>query len=257
MKILLVNDDGYRAKGINAIFNKLKQANYDVTIIAPELNSSGAGQSITVYEPIKITQVSKDVYYVNGTPADCIRIGLQEIYYKNNLIPDLVISGINMGENIGDDVFYSGTVGAAREGMFHGISGLAISTNGPEFNYLDDASLIVLDLLEKLIHYRNDWVIPFLWNINIPNRPYANILGYEATKLGRLGRHKPLVRQDTPRGDIIFWQGESSLPDSVELGTDIYVYLKQDKVSITPLELLPTDYFQLPIIDGIYANCIK
>jgi 5'-nucleotidase len=188
MKILLVNDDGYRAKGINSLFNQLKQANYDVIIIAPELNSSGAGQSITVHQPIKITQVTNDIYYVNGTPADCIRIGLQEIYYNNSLAPDLIISGINMGENIGDDVFYSGTVGAAREGMFHGISSLAISTSGPEFDYLDDASLIVLDLLAKLVKHRSDWITPFLWNINIPSKQYAQIVGYEATKLGRLAR---------------------------------------------------------------------
>lgn len=257
MKILLVNDDGYRADGINAIYKKLKAANYDVIIIAPELNSSGSGQSITVYQPITINQVATDVYYVNGTPADCVRLGLQEVYYNNNLCPDLVISGINMGENIGDDVFYSGTVGAAREAMFHGISSLAISTKGPDFNYLDDAANIVIDLLKPLLAHKKDWIKPFLWNINIPNKPYNEILGYEATKLGRLGRHKILPKQETPRGNIIFWQAESSLPNEFELGTDIDVYLKQEKVSITPLELLPTDYVQLPVIDAIYATTEK
>ena len=257
MKILLVNDDGYRANGINALYKKLKLANYDVIIIAPELNSSGAGQSITVYEPITINQVSSDIYYVNGTPADCVRLGLQEVYYNNNICPDLVISGINMGENIGDDVFYSGTVGAAREAMFHAINSLAISTKGPEFNYLDDIADVVIDLLKPLIEHKKDWIKPFLWNINIPNKPYNEILGYEATKLGRLGRHKILQKQQTPRGNTIFWQGESSLPPEFELGTDIDVYLKQEKVSITPLELLPTDYIQLPVIDAIYANTKK
>ena len=254
MRILLVNDDGYRAKGINILFDKLKQANYDVTMIAPERNSSGAGQSISVYQPIKIIKVQSDIYYVEGTPSDCVRIGLQEVYYTNNQVPDLIISGINMGENIGDDVFYSGTVGAAREGMLHGISALSISTKGSEFNYLDDAGLIVIDLLQQLVKYKSNWVNPFLWNINIPNKPYNAILGYEATKLGRLGQHQPLIKQQTPRGDTIFWQGESALPTEVEFGTDVDIYLKQEMVSITPLELLPTDYFQLPIIDAIFTN---
>src|SRR6185437_1032557 len=246
MRILLTNDDGYRAPGINTIFNALLEAGHDVVMVAPELNSSGAGQSIAVYSPITITKVSDRVYFVSSTPADSIRLGLDVVYEHKKNYPELIISGINMGENIGEDVNYSGTVGAAREGVMHGISSIAFSTPGPTFNHLDSAAKVILDLIARLEKNPQTMVTPFLWNVNIPNKPYHLITGFEATKLGLRPPHKPMEKHITPRGHTIYWQGESSDPDKAPIGTDIDVYLKQEKVSITPMKVLPTDYNQMP-----------
>lgn len=251
MKILLTNDDGYRASGINALYNALIKAGHEVIIIAPEKNSSGAGQSITVYSPMTINHVSEHVYFVTSTPADSVRLGLQSIYKEQANYPDMVISGINLGENICEDVLYSGTVGAAREGVIHGIPALAISTPGPEFGYLDDASQVVVKLIAGISKNKSILAKPFVWNVNIPNKPLAEIKVLEATKLGRRPLHKEFVKQVTPRGHVVYWQGEPSEPEYTELGTDIDVFIKQENVSITPLKLMPTDYGQMPIISAL------
>ncbi len=251
MKILLTNDDGYRANGILSLYHSLNAAGHDVTIVAPERNSSGAGQSIAVYMPISITEVSKKIYFVSSTPADSVRLGLQYVYKSKENYPDMVLSGINLGENIGEDVFYSGTVGAAREGVIHGISSIAISTPGPDFNHLKDASAIIVNLLDRIHQNHDIYSEPFVWNVNIPNKPFDQIKGFEITELGRRPHHKPLEKQITPRGNVVYWQGEPDQPTSIKEGTDIDVFLKQEKVSITPLNLLPTDYRQMPLITAL------
>jgi len=251
MRILLTNDDGYRALGINTLYNTLIKEGHEVVIVAPETNSSGAGQAITVYMPMTITCVSEHIYFVSSTPADSVRLGLQCVYGSKENYPDLVISGINMGENIGEDVLYSGTVGAAKEGLIHGIPSLAISTPGPDFNYMEDVSKVVVDLLQRICRDKAILAKPFVWNVNIPHKPFKDIHGFEATKLGMRPVHQPFVKQVTPRGNVIYWQGEPSAPVNVELGTDIDVFLKQEKVSITPIKLMPTDYGQMPLISTI------
>ncbi|MEN9946639.1 MAG: 5/3-nucleotidase SurE [Pseudomonadota bacterium] len=256
MRILLTNDDGYNALGIKAVFASLVHAGHDVIMIAPERNSSGAGQSIAIYHSIAISQVEDKIYYVTSSPADSVRLGLQAVYVTPDNYPDLVISGINLGENIAEDVLYSGTVGAAREGTLHGIPSLAISTNGVgnldgEYLHLDSASRIVVELVDKIEQNLRFLPRNFLWNVNIPNQPYDRIDGYETTKLGLRPLHQPLIEQTTPRGHKIYWQGYSSLPDEFELGTDLQVFYQQKKVSITPLEILPTNYEHMPIVDAL------
>jgi 5'-nucleotidase len=259
MRILLTNDDGYLAPGIRTVFASLVAAGHEVVMIAPERNSSGAGQSIAVYDPISITQVEPDIYFVTSTPADSVRLGLQVVYGSPQNYPDLVISGVNLGENIGEDVHYSGTVGAAREASMHGIRAVAFSTNGVSkelhnnFCHLESAARIVSEFVTKL--ETNQQALPqvFVWNVNIPNRPYAEIKGYETTKLGKRPLHQPLIRQETPRKNIIYWQGYPSTVEEAPLGTDLSVFLQQERVSITPLEVLPTDYEQMPIIDALIS----
>src|SRR3990167_5319390 len=146
MRIMLTNDDGYRAEGINVLAKALRAASHDVVILAPELNSSGASQSIAVYAPISITKVDESTYFVSSTPADNVRLGLQIVYKRAKDYPDLVISGINLGDNLGEDVLYSGTVGPAREATMHGIPGLACSTPGPKFTNLASAARVIVDL---------------------------------------------------------------------------------------------------------------
>lgn len=251
MRILLTNDDGYRAPGINMVFNALTEAGHDVVIVAPELNSSGASQSIAVYSPIEIHKVNEKVYYVSTTPADSVRLGLQIVYQNQENYPDLVISGVNMGENVSEDILYSGTVGAAREGALHGVPGLAFSTRGPKFDNLDAAAKVVVNLVTRLSKNQEVLKTPFLWNINIPNKPIEEIGGFEATKLGIRMIHEPMQQQVTPRGTVIYWQGMSGEPEEGQLGTDIAVHLEQKNVSITPLKILPTDYNQMPIIAAL------
>lgn len=257
MRILLTNDDGYLAPGIRAAFASLLQAGHDVVMVAPERNSSGAGQSIAVYSPFTITQVEERIYFVSSTPADSVRLGLQVVYGSPDNYPDLLISGVNMGENIGEDVLYSGTVGAAREGSIHGIPSLAFSTNGvtPEthnkFEHLTSAARIVTELVAKIEANREQLPEVYIWNINIPNIAYDKIKGYETTKLGMRPIHQPLTEQITPRGNIVYWQGYSTDPIDYELGTDLAVYLKQERISITPIEVLPTNYSQMPIVEAL------
>ena len=251
MRILLTNDDGYRASGINAVFDALMAANHDVTIVAPELNSSGASQSIAVYSPIQIHKVNDRLYYVSSTPADSVRLGLQVVYGEPDNYPDLVISGVNLGDNVSEDILYSGTVGAAREGALHGVPGLAFSTKGPKFDHLDAAARVVVDLVEKLSKNKEVLKTAFLWNINIPNKSYEQIGGFEATKLGTRDLHEPLQQQVTSRGTTIYWQGMSGTPQHGQLGTDVAVQLENTKVSITPITILPTDYNQMPIIAAV------
>ena len=251
MRILLTNDDGYRAPGINAVFDILLANNHDVIIVAPELNSSGASQSIAVYSPIQIHEVNDRIYYVSSTPADSVRLGLQVVYGTPDNYPDLIISGINLGDNVSEDILYSGTVGAAREGALHGVPGLAFSTKGPKFDHLDAAAKVVSNLVDKLAKHPNVLKNAFLWNINIPNKPYDQIGGFEATKLGVRHFHEPLEKQVTSRGTTIYWQGMSGVPKEGQFGTDVAVQVEDVNVSITPLEILPTDFNQMPIIAAV------
>ena len=251
MRILLTNDDGYLAPGINVTFQRLIAAGHEVIIVAPERNSSGAGQSIAVYNPISLNKINQQIYFVTSTPADSVRLGLQEIYGSTDNYPDLIISGINLGENIGEDVLYSGTVGAAREGTLHGSPSLAFSTPGPTYKHLASAADIVVDLVAKLSQNHHLLGNAFIWNVNIPDREYSQIKGYEITKLGSRPAHYPMQKQITPRGDIIYWQGMQQEPEYAEYGTDIAIFIKQEYVSITPLELLPTAYDQMPIISSL------
>lgn len=253
MRIMLTNDDGYRASGINALYNALTARGHQVVIVAPELNSSGASQSIAVYSPISISKVSDTIYYVTSTPADSVRLGLQVVYGNPNNYPDLVLSGINLGENISEDVLYSGTVGAAREATLQGIPGIAFSTFGPTFDHMDDAAKLALDLITQVDKTPHLLKTPFLWSVNIPNKKYEDVLGFEATKLGLRKRSQPLERQITSRDKEIYWQGKSGDIDtsSEDFGTDTSIAMKGNIASITPLEIFPTAYDQMPIISEL------
>lgn len=255
MRIMLTNDDGYRASGINALYDALIARGHEVVIVAPELNSSGASQSIAVYSPISISKVSDTVYYVTSTPADSVRLGLQVVYGDSDNYPDLVLSGINLGENISEDVLYSGTVGAAREATLQGLPGIAFSTFGPTYEHMNDAAKLAVDLIIQLEQHQELLKTPFLWSVNIPNKKYEDVLGFEVTKLGRRKKSQPLERQVTSRDREIYWQGKSGdIEDNDDLGTDTAVALKGNVASITPLEVFPTAYDQMPIISELVTK---
>lgn len=257
MRIMLTNDDGYRALGINALYQALIKKGYEVIIVAPDRNSSGASHSISVYSPMSITLVERNIYYVSSTPADSVRLGLHVAYGDDNY-PDLVLSGINLGENISEDVVYSGTIGAAREAALQGIPAIAFSIGGSTYEHIHDSARLAVDLVTKLEKNQHVLKEAFLWNVNLPNKKYEDILGFEVTELGHRGKHKPLEKQITSRGQVIYWQGESGDVDPNDsFGTDTSVALKGNVASITPLKIFPTDYHQMPIISELTMKVKK
>lgn len=238
MKILLSNDDGYFAPGIQTVFQTLRD-NIEFSrldIMAPERNRSAASNSLTLLEPLRMnlhTNLSDDprchVYSVNGTPTDCVHLGMNGgLDYK----PDIVLSGINAGANMGDDVLYSGTVAAATEGRFLGKPSIAISLCGDQF--FETAAKVLLAFLNDLpsLKLSKDTII----NINVPDVPLSELKGIKVTRLGRRHISEPVVRQNDPRGLPIYWIGPAGEAAEAGEGTDFYA-VEQGYASITPLKI--------------------
>jgi len=238
MKILLSNDDGYFAPGIQTVFQSLRQ-NIEFSrldIMAPERNRSAASNSLTLLEPLRMnlhTSLSDDprchVYSVNGTPTDCVHLGMNGgLDYQ----PDIVLSGINAGANMGDDVLYSGTVAAATEGRFLGKPSVAISLCGNQ--YFDTAAYVLLKFLQDMpsITLVQDTII----NINVPDIPLAELKGIKVTRLGRRHISEPVVKQTDPRGLPIYWIGPAGEAADAGEGTDFHA-VEHGYASVTPLKI--------------------
>ena len=237
MKILLSNDDGYYSKGLTGLAESLKQF-ASVTVVAPENNCSGSSSSLTLKNPLRIRKYKDNAYYVNGTPSDCVFLALTKIL---NETPDVLISGINHGANLGDDVLYSGTVGAAMGGRFSGIPCLAVSITNLKPNHMDTAieitSKLVRDHLSKL---KNQTVL----NINVPDIPKEDIKGYSITQLGRRAMPDPSNGNMDAYGDEIHWIGPPPPAEDNQQGTD-FDAIMNNLVSITPLTTDLTDVSQI------------
>jgi 5'-nucleotidase len=238
MKILLSNDDGYFAPGIQTVFHSLRQnlAFTRLDIMAPERNRSAASNSLTLLEPLRMnlhTSLSEDprchVYSVNGTPTDCVHLGMNGgLDYQ----PDIVVSGINAGANMGDDVLYSGTVAAATEGRFLGKPSIAISLCGDQF--FETAADVLLKFLNDMpkLNLTTDTII----NINVPDIPLEDLKGIKITRLGRRHISEPVVKENDPRGLPIYWIGPAGEAADAGEGTDFYA-VEQGYASITPLKI--------------------
>ncbi len=237
MKILLSNDDGYYSKGLTGLAESLEQF-ASVTVVAPENNCSGSSSSLTLKNPLRIRKYKDNAYYVNGTPSDCVFLALTKIL---NETPDVLISGINHGANLGDDVLYSGTVGAAMGGRFSGIPCLAVSITNLKPNHMDTAieitSKLVRDHLRKL---KNQTVL----NINVPDIPKEDIKGYSITQLGRRAMPDPSNGNMDAYGDEIHWIGPPPPAEDNQQGTD-FDAIMNNLVSITPLTTDLTDVSQI------------
>ena len=235
MKVLLTNDDGYSAKGITMLDEMLSEIS-DVTIVAPENNHSGASSSLTLKNPLRIRKFKDNGFYVNGTPADCVFMALTRILKSP---PDILISGINHGANLGDDVLYSGTVGAAMGGRFHPFPSLAVSITNLKPNYFSTAVEVVREIIEKKLEKLPNR--SSILNINVPDIPIEQIEGYSLTRLGR--RELPVnERNNTDAyGNEIHWVGPPPEPVLGEEGTD-FDAISKNRVSITPLETDFTDF---------------
>jgi len=238
MKILLSNDDGYQAAGIVALYEALKTV-AEVEVIAPEHNNSAKSNALTLHSPLYVHRAANGFRYVNGTPADCVHIALTGLLgYK----PDLVVSGINNGANMGDDTIYSGTVGAAMEGYLFGIPALAFSQTEKGWAHLQDAAQVASELVQKFAQHRG--ATPWLLNVNIPNMPKAMIKPPQVCRLGRRHAAEAVEQQTSPRGETMYWIGAAGPVADSGPGTD-FEAAASGHVTITPLQVDLTDHARL------------
>lgn len=246
MKILISNDDGYQAPGIVALYEALKGL-ADVEVVAPEHNNSAKSNALTLHSPLYVHQAPNGFRYVNGTPADCVHIALTGLLgYR----PDLVVSGINNGANMGDDTIYSGTVGAAMEGYLFGIPAIAFSQTERGWAHLDVAAQKAAELVRHLLAtFPSDAdparrPVPWLLNVNIPCRPAGDIKGFKVARLGRRHAAEQVIAQTNPRGETMYWIGSAGPAKDDAEGTDFHA-TAQGFASITPLQVDLTDHERL------------
>ncbi len=240
MKILISNDDGYRADGLVALRDALSTI-ADVEVVAPEHNNSAKSNALTLHTPLYVHSAGPGVRYVNGTPADCVHIALTGLLgYR----PDLVVSGINNGANMGDDTLYSGTVGAAMEGYLFGIPSIAFSQVDKGWSHLDAAAEKAKQLVLQLQAQSLIGPRPWLLNVNLPNAPFAQMGQTRLSRLGRRHSAEPVITQISPRGETMYWIGNAGPAMDDGEGTDFHA-TRHGHVSVTPLKVDLTDFEQL------------
>lgn len=239
MKILVSNDDGYLATGINVLTDALAEI-ADVVVVAPDRNRSAASNSLTLHDPLRVTKVGANRYKVNGTPSDCVHLALTGFLDEE---PDLVVSGINHGANLGDDVIYSGTVAAATEGRFLGLPTIAVSLVGDKLKHFATAARIATELVQRL--ERDPLPSEFIFNVNVPDRPYEELTGIRIARLGYRHKSEPIVKSKDPHGRTIYWVGPAGTGQDAGEGTDFHA-LAAGAVAITPLKVDLTRHEALP-----------
>ncbi|MGH8670654.1 MAG: 5'/3'-nucleotidase SurE [Burkholderiales bacterium] len=238
MHFLLSNDDGYFAPGLAALAEALGALG-SVTVVAPERDRSGSSNSLTLDRPLTLRRSHSGFYYVNGTPTDCVHLAVTGM---RDEVPDMVISGINDGANMGDDTIYSGTVAAATEGFLLGIPSIAVSLDSAARGNFASAARVVTELVQR--HHRSPFPQPFLLNINVPDVPYADVRGIAITRLGKRHKAEAVVKTESPRGETVYWVGAAGAAWDAGEGTD-FAALKQGWVSVTPLQVDLTRYTQV------------
>ena len=234
------NDDGYFSPGITLLAEALRRLG-EVTVVAPERDRSGASNSLTLDRPLSVRRAANGYYFVNGTPTDCVHIAVTGLL---DFMPDVVVSGVNLGANMGDDTIYSGTVAAASEGFLLGIPSVAVSLTSKEGKHFDSAIGVALEIVERLA--RAPFGEPVLLNVNVPDVAPDALRGIEVTRLGRRHKAEPVVKLQTPRGDTAYWIGPAGGAADAGPGTDFHA-VGEGKVSITPLRLDLTHASQLSV----------
>ena len=241
MRILISNDDGYFAPGLACLAEHLAKI-ADVVVVAPERDRSGASNSLTLDRPLKLRRAANGFYYVNGTPTDCVHLAVTGMLDHQ---PDMVVSGINAGANMGDDTIYSGTVAAAMEGFLLGIPSIAVSLVGREFAHYETAAKITTELVQRFARQKHSH--PWLLNVNVPDVPYAQLQGISVTRLGKRHKAEPVVKASNPHGETVYWVGAAGKAQDAGEGTDFHA-LAQQRVSLTPLQMDLTQYGQLDVV---------
>jgi 5'-nucleotidase len=238
MRILLSNDDGYFAPGL-ACLAKVLFAYAEVTVVAPERDRSGSSNSLTLDRPLSVKKSHNGFFYVNGTPTDCVHLAVTGLL---DHLPDMVISGINHGANMGDDTIYSGTVAAATEGFLLDIPSLAVSlASKAEGNYAT-AAQVTAELVKRFAE--RPFSQPVLLNVNVPDVPYAALNGLRVTRLGKRHKAQPAVKFVNPRGETVHWVGAAGDAQDAGEGTDFFA-VAENAVSITPLQMDLTRFNQV------------
>lgn len=235
MRILVSNDDGVLAPGIRILANELADM-AEVVVLAPDRNRSGASNSLSLTKPIRIRHLENGYYSVEGTPTDCVHLALTGFIESQ---VDIVVSGINEGANLGDDVLYSGTVAAAMEGRYLGLPAIAVSLVGEASQHYDTAAIIAKQLVKKLMN--NKLPAQTILNVNVPDLPLDKIKGIQVTRLGTRHAAEPIVKSFDPRGREMYWVGPPGSEADGGIGTDFYA-INNAYVSITPLHLDMTHY---------------
>ncbi|MBU0593205.1 MAG: 5'/3'-nucleotidase SurE [Pseudomonadota bacterium] len=246
MRILLSNDDGYFAPGL-AVLAEMLSSVAQVTVVAPERDRSGASNSLTLDRPLMLRQASSGFYYVNGTPTDCVHLAVTGML---DHLPDMVISGINHGANMGDDTIYSGTVAAATEGFLLGVPAIAVSLVSSHHAHFSTAARVVKEMVER--YQREPLAQPTLLNVNVPDVPYETLQGIEITRLGKRHKAEPVVKAENPRGQTVYWVGAAGLAQDAGPGTD-FEAVSRNAVSVTPLQIDLTHYQQVDSLKGWLA----
>ncbi|MDP2751359.1 MAG: 5'/3'-nucleotidase SurE [Rhodocyclaceae bacterium] len=241
MRLLLSNDDGYFAPGIEALARALAKI-ATVTVVAPERNRSGASNSLTLDRPLSVHRAANGYYFVNGTPTDCVHLAVTGLLDE---LPDMIVSGINLGANMGDDTIYSGTVAAATEGYLLGIPSLAVSLASKEGLNFESAAQVAVDLVERF--QRRAFGEPVLLNVNVPDIPYEALQGTSVTRLGRRHKAESVVPQLTPRNETVYWVGAAGPAADAGEGTDFYA-VSNHQISITPLQIDLTHAAQISAV---------
>jgi 5'-nucleotidase len=233
VKILISNDDGYRSEGIRALTDALAPL-AEITVVAPDRNRSGASNSLTLDVPLRVFPFDTNRYFVaNGTPTDCVHLAISGLFEHDH---DMVVSGINDGANLGDDVLYSGTVAAAIEGRFLGLPAIAVSlVIGPNSGqHYATAARVAAEMVMRI--QRSPLHQATILNVNVPDLSYEQLKGYRATRLGFRHRSEPIVRSQDPRGRPVYWVGPAGLGQDAGEGTD-FDAVAQGYVSVTPLQI--------------------
>ncbi|GAB2685479.1 5'/3'-nucleotidase SurE [Aliiglaciecola sp. 3_MG-2023] len=238
MQILLSNDDGFFAEGLATLYSHLCEL-YDVTVIAPEENCSAFSNALSIRKPLRIEKQNNGFYAVNGTPSDCVHLGINQ-FLDND--PTLVVSGINHGPNLGDDVIYSGTVAAATEGRFMGLPAIAVSLASHDGKHFETAAKVVVEILQRL--HKHPLPADQILNINVPDIPYQDLKGIEVTRQGRRHRAESMVKDKDPQGQDVYWYGAIGQEQDAGPGTDFYA-VAQNRCSVTPLSVDMTAYNSL------------
>lgn len=243
MHILISNDDGYLSEGIATLAAHLSEI-ADITVVAPERNRSGASNSLTLDRPLSVREAKNGFFYINGTPTDCVHIALTGLITE---MPDLVISGINDGANMGDDTIYSGTVAAAMEGYLLNIPSIAVSMSEHGATHFETAAKVAVELVEHYI--KNPLKGAALLNVNVPDVPYEQLKGRVVTRLGKRHKAEPVIQERTPRGEKIYWIGAAGQPNDGGEGTDFHA-IANNQVSVTPIHADLTKHEQLNVIQN-------
>ena len=245
------NDDGYFAPGITLLAEMLAPL-ADITVVAPERDRSGSSNSLTLDRPLSVRQAQGRSYYVNGTPTDCVHLAVTGLLKE---LPDIVISGINHGANMGDDTIYSGTVAAATEGFLLGIPSIAISLaaafDAAGGDHFRTAGQVAVDLVRRF--QRRPPGEPVLLNVNVPDVEHGHLRGMQVTRLGKRHKAEPVVKSATPRGETVYWVGAAGAAQDAGEGTDFHA-VAGNRVSITPLQMDLTRYAQLETVGAWLAS---